>query len=95
MYIMHIDSVIEWSEEKAEWLKKERGISFEAIAQKIESGDFEVCLVDNQTDHKDQKMFLVDIDGYRHCVPFIEHLNGVFLKTAFKSRKHQKEKDSL
>lgn len=88
---MHIEKFIEWNAEKAQKLWEERGISFNEIMEKLKSGDFKVCPVDNQKDHKGQKIFLVEIDNYIHRVPYVETENGVFLKTAFKSRKHQKE----
>ncbi|WP_109735791.1 MULTISPECIES: toxin [unclassified Fibrobacter] len=91
MYIMHINPTIEWNAEKAKKLWEERGISFNEIMEKLKSGEFKVCPVDNQKDHKGQKMFLIEMNGYTHCVPFVETDSGVFLKTAFKSRKHQKE----
>lgn len=82
---------ISWSKEKEEWLWEHRKISLKAISEKLKAGEFRKILVDNQTDHEGQEMFLVEIDNYIHCVPFVEDDTGVFLKTAFKSRKHQKE----
>lgn len=91
MYIMHIKKFIEWNAEKAEILRESRGIDFNELANKIKSGDYKIIPVDNQIDHKGQNMFLVEIDNYIHCVPFVEDDNSIFLKTAFRSRKHQKE----
>jgi len=88
---MHIEGRIEWNAEKAKKIWLERGVSFNLIMEKLKSGDFKVCPVDNQRNHEGQKMFLVEIDNYIHCVPYVETEDGVFLKTAFKSRKHQKE----
>lgn len=88
---MHIEKFIEWNAEKAEILRKTRGIDFNELANMIKSGDCKVIPVDNQIDHEGQNMFLVDLNNYIHCVPFVEDDNTIFLKTAFRSRKHQKE----
>ena len=83
---------ISWNKDKEKWLWENRKISLERISEKLKNGEFDVCPVDNQVNHKGQQMFLVEIDEYIHCVPFVEDNTGVFLKTAFKSRKLQKEK---
>lgn len=88
---MHIEKEIEWNAEKAELLWKERGINLNEIADRIKTGDCKIIPVDNQTDHKGQMMFLVEFNNYIHCIPFVEDDRSIFLKTAFRSRKHQKE----
>ena len=82
-----------WNEEKNELLKSERGISFERIVVAIEEGHL-LDVVDhpNAEKYKNQKILIVDIEGYAICVPFVEELNGdLFLKTLFPSRKHTKQ----
>jgi len=82
-----------WNEEKNELLKLERGISFERIVVAIEEGHL-LDVVDhpNSERYKNQKIFIVDIEGYAICVPFVEESNGdFFLKTLFPSRKHAKQ----
>jgi hypothetical protein len=81
-----------WNEEKNELLKVERGISFERIVVAIEEGHL-LDVVDhpNLERYKNQKIFIVDIEGYAICVPFVEEPNGdFFLKTLFPSRKYTK-----
>ena len=47
--------------------------------------------VKNQDGHPGQRMFLVLINGYVHCAPYVIETDGTyFLKTAFKSRIFQR-----
>ncbi len=76
-----------WNEDKNELLKKERGISFERIIVAIEEGHLLDIIVH-------PRIFIVDIEGYAICVPFVEEQNGdFFLKTLFPSRKYTKQFD--
>jgi len=82
-----------WNEEKNELLKLEKGISFERIVVALEEGHL-LDVIDNPNSerYKNQKIFIVDIEGYAICVPFVEESNGdFFLKTLFPSRKHTKQ----
>lgn len=74
-------------------MKSERGISFERIVVAIEEGHL-LDVVDhpNIEKYQNQKIFIVDIEGYAICVPFVEEGNGdFFLKTLFPSRKHTRQ----
>jgi len=77
-----------WNLEKNEWLKKERGISFEEIVFHIGLGD-EVDMFEhpNQERYPGQKVSVVIVEGYAHLVPFVESAEEVFLKTIIPSRK--------
>ncbi len=81
-----------WNEEKNELLKSERGISFERIVVAIEEGHLlDVLEHPNQEKYQNQKILIVEIEGYAICVPFVEEANGdFFLKTLFPSRKYAK-----
>lgn len=81
-----------WNEEKNELLKEERGIFFERIVVAIEEGHLlDILDHPNIEKYKNQKIFIVEIEGYAICVPFMEEQNGdFFLKTLFPSRKHTK-----
>jgi len=82
-----------WNEDKNETLKKERGISFERIVVAIEEGHLlDVIDHPNKVKYGNQKIFIVDIEGYAICVPFVQEDNGdLFLKTLFQSRKYTKQ----
>jgi hypothetical protein len=80
-----------WNPEKALALldDKTRGyVSFEECAVAIERGGL-LAIVDNPSkNHPNQQMYIVNIDNYAHCVPFIEGADEIFLKTVFPSRKY-------
>ena len=77
-----------WNIEKNEILFRERGITFEEIVQKIESGA-KVIETDhpNKKKYPNQKILLVDIDGYAFLVPCVINNEEYFLKTIIPSRK--------
>jgi hypothetical protein len=78
---MHFD----WDQEKNQWLEAERGISFEEIISLIDSGHLRVVL--SHPKRIDQKIFIIERDGYACNVPFVEQKNGTcFLKTIYPSR---------
>ena len=82
----------DWDKKKNIKLRSERKIGFEDIQQAIEGGK----LLDtknhpNHKKHPNQKMFVLEIDGYVYLVPFVEDEKKVFLKTIFPSRKATKK----
>jgi len=80
-----------WNQEKNDFLKKERGISFEEIVFHIEKGDVADLLEHpNQTRYPGQRVFIVIVDQYAYLVPFEESEEEVFLKTIIPSRKATK-----
>lgn len=79
---------LNWSSEKNEILKRERGISFEEIALLIESGS--IIGIEENMGRPNQKIYVLEIDNYAFIVPFVENDKEIFLKTAFPSRKHTK-----
>jgi uncharacterized DUF497 family protein len=82
---------IRWDEQKNEWLKRNRGLGFEQIAVLLEQG--QVLDVMNHPDQKkypNQKIAIVEIDGYACLVPCMDDKDGVFLKTIIPSRKATK-----
>ncbi|MDY6830310.1 MAG: DUF4258 domain-containing protein [Thermodesulfobacteriota bacterium] len=78
----------EWSAEKNEVLARERGITFEEIVQRIEAGAMVI-----ETDHPNpkkypnQKILIIDVDGYAYLVPCVINGDEYFLKTIIPSRK--------
>ena len=77
-----------WSTEKNERLKRERGLSFEEIVLSIENE--QILSVEENPTRPDQKIYILEIDNYAVVVPFVETGNEIFLKTAFPSRKYAK-----
>jgi uncharacterized DUF497 family protein len=81
----------DWNIEKNEKLIKERNISFEEIVMFIEQGNL-LDIVDNPNPkYHRQKMFVLDVEGYVHIVPFMETEEAYLLITIFPSRKATKE----
>ena len=82
---------INWNPTKNQLLISERGISFEDIVFYLQQG----ALLDdiehpNGDKYPDQCVFVIDIDGYVHLVPYVENQNEIFLKTVIPSRKATK-----
>ncbi len=75
-----------------EWLKKNRGISFEEVVIQIELGNV-VATTENphQSKYPNQHILIVNIEGYAHIVPFVEEGIERFLKTIIPSRKATKK----
>lgn len=80
--------VFAWDPEKNDWLRKERGISFEEVVLNIQIGN-EVDIFDhpNQERYPGQKISVVMIEEYAYLVPFVETEEEIFLKTIIPSRK--------
>ena len=84
--------IFRWNAEKNELLARERGITFEEIVQKIESGA-KVIETDhpNKKKYPNQKIMIVDVEGYAYLVPIVISENEYFLKTIIPSRKATKK----
>lgn len=82
---------INWNSTKNQQLIAERGISFEDVVFCIQQGR----LLDdvehpNSDKYPGQRLFVVNIDGYVHLVPYVESRKEIFLKTVIPSRKATK-----
>ena len=77
-----------WNEDKNQQLIRDRGISFQDIVSRIDSGDL-VATVEhhNQERYPGQRIFIVRIENYAYEVPFLESDDVFFLKTIIPSRK--------
>jgi len=77
-----------WSPEKNAALIEDRGISFEEVVFHIEKGDvLDLLEHPNEKRYSNQRIFIVDVEGYAYLVPFVEDESEVFLKTIIPSRK--------
>ena len=80
--------VFRWDNEKNEWLKKNRGVSFEQVLILMEREDVLETIEDpNQNKYPGQKIATVRIDDYAYLVPYVQESNEIFLKTIIPSRK--------
>ena len=83
--------LFDWNDEKNEWLKRERVVTFEdAIFHLTHDGLLDTIEHPNQEQYPDQRLFIVNVDGYAYIVPFVEDEDVIFLKTIIPSRKMTK-----
>jgi len=84
--------IFRWNAEKNEILARERGITFEEIVQRIESGA-RIIKTDhpNKEKYPNQNILIVDVEGYAYLVPCVIDENEYFLKTIIPSRKATKK----
>jgi len=77
-----------WNSDKNASLKKERGIGFEIVVYQIQQGKcLDILEHPNKRKYKDQRLFVVEWQGYAYLVPFVEDDQQIFLKTIIPSRK--------
>lgn len=80
--------IFSWDERKNDFLRAERGISFERIVVAIESGDTLAVLEHPRPEvHRGQRLYVVKVDGYAWVVPFRDEPEKRVLITAYPSRK--------
>jgi len=83
--------MFEWDEKKNLKLKRERDISFEELVYAIKSGGLlDILNHPNQEKYPNQKLLIINVDGYAWVVPFEKRGNKLRLITAFPSRKYTK-----
>lgn len=83
---LHNMKNIDWNPDKNRQLVEERGISFEGVVYYLQNG----FLIDDIA-HPNQRVFVIDFDGYIHLVPYVESDSEIFLKTVIPSRKATKK----
>lgn len=81
-----------WNSEKNAQLIAERGISFEKVVYYIENDAIlDIIQHPNASKYPNQRMFIINIEGYAYLIPFVENETEVFLKTIIPSRKATKK----
>ena len=82
-------SSFNWSTSKNQQLIDDRGISFERVVSAIEQGGLlDVLEHPNRRRYPRQRVYVVELEGYVHLVPFVAEVDGTrFLKTIIPSRK--------
>lgn len=77
----------DFDKEKNEILFRKRGVTFYQVIESIaERGVLVNIRHPNQEKYPCQRMFVVDINGYPYCVPYIISGNKYFLKTIYPNR---------
>jgi len=80
--------VFRWDNGKNEWLKKNRGVSFEQVVILMEREDIlETIEHPNQEKYPNQKIAILNIDDYAYLIPYVQESEEIFLKTIIPSRK--------
>ncbi len=78
-----------WDEQKNEWLKSQRLVSFEEVSEEILQHRYLDIIKHPNRDN--QRCFLIRLNGYVWVVPFVvDEYRRLVLKTAYPSRKYQK-----
>ena len=82
---------IDWNLGKNIELIEERNISFEDVVFYLQQN----ALLDdiehpNQRKYPNQRVFVINVEGYAYLVPYIESKDEIFLKTVIPSRKATK-----
>ena len=80
----------DWNPEKNKWLQENRGVLFEFIADLITCKEY-LDIKNNRPPYEHQQMYILEIENYIYCVPFVEDEEKIFLKTIFASRKETKK----
>jgi uncharacterized DUF497 family protein len=82
----------DWNDEKNEWLRQERGVTFEDIVFHLaHDGLLDILENPNTRRYPGQRLFIVNVEGYACIVPFVEDDDKIFLKTIIPSRKMTKQ----
>ncbi len=77
-----------FDEEKNELLFRHRGVTFPMIIDAIaENGILLNFDHPNQKKYPNQKVLVVDLDGYAYCVPYVVEEDIWFFKTIYPSRR--------
>jgi hypothetical protein len=84
--------LLRWNKSKNDFLRSERGVSFEEVEMAIEQGNLlDIVAHPNRTKYPNQKIFVVRLLDYVYLVPFVEDQSSFFLKTIIPSRKATKQ----
>ena len=84
--------IFKWNAEKNEVLARERDITFEEIVKRIELGA-KIIETDhpNKKKYPNQKILIIDVDGYAYLVPCVIDKNEYFLKNDYSKQEGDQE----
>ena len=82
----------DWDDEKNALLEKTRGVGFEDVVFHIENGDIlDIIRHPNASRYPNQRIIVLNVEGYVYLVPYVERKGTRFLKTIIPSRKATRE----
>jgi len=80
--------LFEWTDEKEQQLKKDRGLSFEDVVFHIQNGDIlDITDHPNRTKYPNQKIMFLKMEDYVFMVLYVKEQKKFVLKTIIPSRK--------
>ena len=81
-----------WNPAKDEWLRRNRGLSFYHVVHYLQHGGFLADIPHpNQVRHPEERLYIINIEGYAYEVPFYRIGDIETLMTAYPSRKYTRE----
>ena len=84
----YLVKTFDWNPEKNAQLLVERGVSFEdANFFLMNDGLLDDIAHPDSSRYPNQRVFIINIEGYAYLVPYVETAECVFLKTIVPSRK--------
>ena len=84
-------ALFDWNDEKNEWLRRERGVTFEDVVFHLtHDGLLDTIEHPNQKRYPGQRLFIINVEGYACIVPFVEDNDVILLKSIMPSRKMTK-----
>lgn len=86
-----MDKPFFWNPDKNRLLKAERGFGFEDVVEAIDRGALLDDMPHPSARYANQRILVVNLDGYAIAIPYVEEEDYVFLKTAFPSRQATKK----
>ena len=82
----------DWDKAKDRLLQGSRGVGFEDVVFHIQNGDIlDIIQHPNATRYPNQRIIVLNIEGYAYLIPFVEDEEIWFLKTIIPSRQATKE----
>ena len=85
-------SDFDWNDEKNEFLKSVRVVSFEEVVFHIQNGDvLDVIKHPHVARYPKQNIIVLNMEGYVYLVPYVKERGVRFLKTIIPSRRATKE----
>ena len=80
-----------WNTDKNKILKEDRGVTFEDVVSAINDDKvIDIIKHPNQVKYPKQKIYIIELFGYVHMVPFVKEGEEIFLKTIIPSGKLNK-----
>ena len=81
-----------WNEDKNSILKSQRGFSFDDVLYKMkEDGVLDNYKHPNEQKYPNQYIYVIELGGYVHYIPYVYDGDDIFLKNIIPSRKLHKK----